>query len=94
MYNIHSEELMNKSQVIEAFKKSAKNTKYVTYDEKKEVLQTKRTEIFLEPRKLIVIPRNLSCQFKVEFKNIGEILEVDDTIYFFDKNKQSIGYAN
>ena len=96
MYNIHSEELMNKSQVIEAFKKSAKNTKYVTYDEKNEVLRTKRTEIYVNYPigKLSIVSNDVSCKFTLNFRNIDRILATDDTIYFYGKDSQVIAFVN
>jgi hypothetical protein len=96
MYNIHSEELMNKSQVIEAFKKSAKNTKYVRYDEKNEVLRTKRTEIYVNYPigKLSIVSNDLSCTFTLNFRNIDRMLVRDDTIYFYGKDSQVIAFVN
>ena len=86
---------MNKSQVIEAFKKSAKNTKYVRYDEKNEVLRTKRTETYVNYPigKLSVFANDGSCTFTLNFRNIDHIFGRDNTIYI-SGNNQLIAFLN
>lgn len=95
MYNIHSEELMNKSQVIEALKKSAKNVKYARYDEKDEVLRTKRSEIYVNYPigKLMIISNDLSGTFRLSFRNIDRIFGKADTIYFGGKDGELIAFV-
>ena len=86
---------MNKSQVIEALKKSAKNVKYAKYYEKDEVLRTKRTEIYVNYPigKLSVFANDGSCTFTLNFRNIDRIFGRDDTIYI-SGNNQLIAFLN
>ncbi len=86
---------MNKSQVIEALKKSAKNVKYARYDEKDEVLRTKRSDIFVNTPigKLMIISNDVSCTFRLSFRNIDRIFGKDDTIYFSGKDGELIAFV-
>ena len=86
---------MNKSQVIEALKKSAKNTKYVRYDEKNEVLRTKRAEIYVNYPigKLSIVSNVVSCKFTLNFRNIDRIFGKADTIYFGGKDGELIAFV-
>lgn len=83
---------MNKSQVIEALKKSAKNVKYARYDEKDEILRTKRSEIYVNYPigKLTIISKDLSGIFRLSFRNIDSIFGRADTIYFGGKDGELI----
>lgn len=86
---------MNKSQVIEALKKSAKNVKYAKYYEKDEVLRTKRTEIYVNYPigKLSIMSNDLSVISNLSFRNIDRIWGRDDTIYFDGKDGELIAFV-
>ena len=78
---------MNKSQVIEALKKSAKNVKYARYDEKDEVLRTKRSDIFVNtPIGKLTIISNDYLITKLSFRSIDRMFGKADTIYFGGKD--------
>lgn len=86
---------MNKSQVIEAFKTIAKRVKSVRYDEKNEVLRTKRTEVYVNYPigKLTIMSKDLSVISKLSFRNIDRIWGRDDTIYFDGKDGELIAFV-
>jgi len=86
---------MNKSQVIEAFKTIAKRVKSVRYDEKNEVVRTKRTEIYVNYPigKLSIMSKDLSVISNVSFRNIDRIWGRDDTIYFDGKDGELIAFV-